>query len=126
MAAGTLVSSGSSLNMPTGSGSERLRRLTLHDNSDSTVTVLTGVAGHIYTILSISAADTSNSASTLGILINDGTNNIYLLNATTSLPASGSFVWNDRFVVEEDDTLKLLNGVGGCDWIVSYIDQDWT
>ena len=53
MAAGTLVSSGSSLNMPTGSGSERLRRATIHNLNADTQAILTGAAGHIYTIISV-------------------------------------------------------------------------
>ena len=36
-----------------------------------------------------------------------------------------TWVWNDRFVLEEDDDLDVYNAVAG-DWLVTYIDQDWT
>ena len=125
MAMGTLVSSGSSLNMPTGSGSERLRRATIHNLNGEVQEILSGVAGHIYTILSITAADQTGSAQNIQIRMNDGSNEIYIL-TTTSLPGNGSFCWNDKFVLEEDDDLDVYNSGAQCDWMVSYIDQDWT
>jgi len=125
MAAGTLVSSGSSLNMPTGSGSERLRRATIHALDDDTQEILSGTAGHIYTILSIIYSEHNNSAGYIKISINDGTNDIFLVNNTT-VAGYGTFVWNDKFVMEEDDDLDVYNASGNGDWIVSYIDQDWT
>ena len=36
------------------------------------------------------------------------------------------YVFNDKFVMEEDDDLDVYNTVTSGDWIVSYIDQDWT
>ena len=50
---GTLVSSGSSGSMPTGSGSERLRRATIHALNQGEQEILSGTPGHIYTIISI-------------------------------------------------------------------------
>ena len=31
-----------------------------------------------------------------------------------------------RTLMEEDDDLDVYNSVANGDWIVSYIDQDWT
>jgi hypothetical protein len=122
---GTLVSSGSSLNMPTGSGSERLRRLTYHNNNASTIEILSGTAGHIYTIISIIFCSVSNSVGTIDIKVNDGSNDVFVVRAQTH---SGyeSFVFNERIVLEEDDDLDVYNSVADGDWYVSYIDQDWT
>ena len=131
MAAGTLVSSpesgslGSSGNMPTGSGSERLRRATIHALNDDTQEILSGTAGHIYTILSIIFCEMNNEAGTIAIRINDGSNEIYLVNKV-SHSAHGTFVWNDKFVIEEDDDLDVYCSSGSGDWIISYIDQDFT
>ena len=124
MAAGTLVSSGSSLNMPTGSGSERLRRASIHNLNNDTQTILQGVAGHIYTILLISFNNQSGTASEIEITMNDGSNDIRLLR-NHSVPYPGSFVWNDKFVIEENDYIQVQNSVSSGDWIISYIDQDW-
>jgi len=124
MAAGTLVSSGSSLNMPTGSGSERLRRATINGLNNDTQEILSGTAGHIYTILSIIFNDQQGTSGTINILINDGSNDIKILR-NQAYSASGTFVWNDRFVLEEDDDLKVKNTSNEGDWIVTYIDQNW-
>jgi len=125
MAAGTLTSSGSSGNMPTGSGSERLRRATIQTLNNDNQTILTGVAGHIYTMLLIKATDQNNNAQTLTCWMNDGTQNISIFESV-SLPAYGTFVFSDRFVLEEDDTLTVHNSGANTDWLISYIDQDWT
>ena len=126
MAAGTLVSSGTSLNIPSGSGSERLRRVTVHGlNNGWQNNVISGTAGHIYTILSIVFCEVNNSASTINLKINDGANDIYLLNSH-SVSAKDTFVFSDKFVMEQDDDLDVYNSTADGDWIVSFIDQDWT
>ena len=125
MAAGTLVSSGSSLNMPTGSGSERLRRATIVGLNADTQEILSGTAGHIYTILSIIFCDGSNTSGTINIRMHNGTSDVHLL-TQHSHSAYGTFAWNDKFVLEEDDDLDVYNSVASGEWIVSYIDQDWT
>ena len=122
---GTLVSSGSSGNMPSGSGSERLRRITLNANSGAWTEVLSGTAGHIYTIISIIFCDNQAAAGTLGIRMNDGSNDIAIVDAQAHA-SYATFVFSDRFVLEEDDDLDVYNSGSHGDWIVSYIDQDWT
>jgi len=125
MAAGTLVSSGSSANIPSGSGSERLRRATINALNADTQEILSGTAGHIYTVISIIFCDMQEAAGSISIKLNDGSNDIQLL-SEASHASKGTFVWNDRFVMEEDDDLDVYNSVTAGDWIVSYIDQDWT
>ena len=112
------------MTIPSGSGSERLRRATLHSNAGNTE-ILSGTALHLYTILSITAADQKGIDTTLEIRINDGSQEIKIL-AAQVLPANGSFVWDNVFVMEEDDDLDVNNTGSDCDWMVSYIDQDWT
>ena len=125
MAAGTLVSSGSSASMPTGSGSERLRRATIIWLNNDTQEILSGTAGHIYTILSIIFKDDQAATGTINIRINNGSHDVYILGGQAHT-AGETFVWNDRFVMEEDDDLDVTNTVDSGHWIVSYIDQDWT
>ena len=124
MAAGTLVSSGSSGNMPTGSGSERLRRATIVGLNADTQEILSGTAGHIYTILSIIFCEQGDQAGTINIRINNGSTDIHLISGK-SVPAYGTFVFNDKFVIEEDDDLDVYNSTTNGDWYVSYIDQNW-
>ena len=121
MAAGTLVSSGSSLNMPTGSGSERLRRASINGLNADTQEILSGTAGHIYTVISIIFTDTQGAAGTIQLKLND----LYLL-STQSVSSTETFIWSDKFVMEEDDDLDVYNTCTNGDWFVSYIDQDWT
>ena len=110
--------------LPTGSGSERLRRVTLHGNSNATTEILSGTALHIYTILSIIFCDQQSAAGTLDIRVNNGSADIYLLENSAHV-ADATFVWNDRFVLEEDDDLDVFNSVTNGDWYVTYIDQNW-
>jgi len=125
-----LIVSGSSGNIPTGSGSERLRRAVLQGNDGTTNnawhTLLAGTAGHIYTILSVVCAEQQNgSGCTIEMQVDNGTNDTRILSAK-SIGNFGTFVWNDKFVLEEDDILEVRNTSTDCDWYVSYIDQDWT
>ena len=111
--------------IPSGSGTEVLKRAFLHDNNNSTTEILSGEANHIYTILSIIAADQTGSTQNINFMVNTGSADIYIL-TTTVLPANGSFVWNDKFVLYEDDDLDVYNSGSQCDWYVSYIEQDWS
>ena len=69
--------------------------------------------------------EVNNSASTINLKINDGANDIYLLNSH-SVSAKDTFVFSDKFVMEQDDDLDVYNSTADGDWIVSFIDQDWT
>ena len=121
---GTLVSSGSSANIPTGSGSERLRRASIYGLNAGWQEILSGTAGHIYTIISIIHFDIQGSGGTINFRINTG-GDVQLL-GSQAVDAAGTFVWNDRFVMEEDDDLDVFNTSVLGNWYVSYIDQDWT
>lgn len=111
--------------IPIGSGTEVLKRASIHDNNNSHTEILSGEANHIYTILSITAADQTGSSQNISIRVNTGSNDIYIL-PTTVLPGNGSFVWNDKFVLYEDDDLDVYNSGAQVDWYVSYIEQDWS
>tara|TARA_Y100000310_G_C20079769_1_gene533259 strand:+ start:84 stop:431 length:348 start_codon:yes stop_codon:yes gene_type:complete len=113
--------------IPSGSGTEVLKRVTLHANNNTRTEILSGTAGHIYTILCITFCDQSNAIGTVSIRVNDGANEIYICDLGGGThPAYGSFIWNDKFVMYEDDDLDVSNSSTNGDWYVSYIDQDWT
>ena len=106
--------------IPSGSGTEVLKRATKHANNAANFTILSGTANHIYTIISIICAEESTASGTISIKVNDGSNDIKLVPNLT-LGSRESFVFNDKFVLYPGDKLTM-----NCDWYVSYIDQDWT
>ena len=111
--------------IPSGTGTEVLKRAFIHDNNGGYGELLSGQTNHIYTILSITAADQTGSSQNISIRVNTGSNDIFIL-PTTVLPGNGSFVWNDKFVMYEDDDLDIYNSGAQVDWYVSYIDQDFS
>ena len=111
--------------IPSGSGTEVLKRVTVHANNAGWVEAISGTANHIYTILSIIFTDQQNASGTLAIRINDGSNDVRILQ-NQSHGAYETFVFSDKFVLEGDDDLDVYNSVTDGDWIISYIDQDWT
>ncbi len=113
------------MTIPSGSGTEVLKRAFIHDNNGGYGELLSGQTNHIYTILSITAADQTGSSQNISIRVNTGSNDIFIL-PTTVLPGNGSFVWNDKFVMYEDDDLDIYNSGAQVDWYVSYIDQDFS
>ena len=109
--------------IPSGSGSERLRRVTANDNTGWNE-ILSGIAGHLYTIISVIYCNRNSGTSIFSFRMNDGSNDIALVESTT-IAGYGTFVFNDKFVLEEDDDIDIYNSNTG-DWLISYIDQDWT
>ena len=113
------------MTIPTGGGTEVLKRVTSHNNNGLDE-ILAGELLHIYTILSIIFANnTTVTTESIQISVNDGSNDIVIVGYTV-IPSYGTFVFNDKFVMEGDDDLDLYNGHTNGDWYVSYIDQDWT
>ena len=125
---------------PTNSGSELLYRGTIHAQSNTISSFRfdngsIGTAGtssyavpalHIVTILSIVFTEEGNAASRIKLFMNDGANDIYLLDHQ-DIGARGTFVWNDKFVLVGGDKLIVtLADAGNMDVSFSYIDQDWT
>ena len=125
MADGTLVSSGTSANIPTGSGSERLCRASISTLNADWQEILSGTAGHIYTIISIIFCDQQGASGDIAIRLNNGSNDIRIVSGQDHA-AEATFVFNDKFVMEEDDDLDVYNSVTAGHWWVTYIDQDWT
>ena len=113
--------------IPSGSGTEVLKRVTKHANNGAWFEILSGTANHIYTILSVVFSNQTSSEYGISMRVNDGSNDIILLNDDgTKIGAYETFVFNDRFVLTGDDDLDVYNGHSDGDWYVSYIDQDWS
>ncbi len=111
-----------------GAGTEVLRRGYVDGMTNSEATLLTGVANHIYTVLSVTFSERNNASALLNMFcdIDGGGTDIHLL---TQEPNSGfgTFVFNDKFVLTGTDELNVsLQASGAVDVYISYIDQDWT
>ena len=121
------------MTIPTGSGTEVLKRATLGyatTTDENSHAIFTSTNNHIYLIKSIIILHRYNvSDATVDITVDPASGNDYYLLKGQGVPASGSFVWNDVFVVQGGDTLKFecaSGGTTGFDVLCTYIDQDWS
>ena len=113
--------------IPSGSGTEVLKRAFFNGNLNTEALLINGVADHIYTIISIIVCDAAGAAEVISIYTNPSGSGQVLLYHDIALPAKGTFVANDRFVMTGTDHLIVYSdGSSDCDVLVSYIDQDWT
>ena len=115
--------------IPSGAGTEVLKRAVAKRTDANEVTILTGVANHIYTILTVSICETAGNAETIGMYLDPSAagTNYEIIAIDTPLAVNATYVWNDRFIVSGTDQLHFKAG-GTCaiDIVTSYIDQDWT
>ena len=125
--------------IPSGSGTEVLKRTFIHAQSSTATSfrwdgtmATTGTntytvpANHIITVLNISFNEQGNATETIDIMVNDGTNTIYLLQSQT-LHAYNTFIWNDKIVLTGGDKLMIkTDTAANVDVFCSYIDQDWS
>ena len=111
--------------IPSGSGTEVLKRVYGNALSNAWTDILTGTANHIYTIISIVACETGSAAETISFSVDIGGTDLRIV-TNQSLPSDGTFTFNDKLVLTGTDKLKVYNTAGAVDWYVSYIDQDWT
>ena len=111
----------------TGAGTEVLRRYYASTQSAAWVVMINGVAGHIYSLLSLTIAETSNTPEDIGLRIMiDGSTECTIIEAGGEvLPAKGTFIWNDKLVLTGTDQLEVYVSTGDMDIYCSYIDQDW-
>jgi hypothetical protein len=115
---------------PTGSGSERLKSTQVMSQSATPLTYITGVALHIYTVISVIVSNQSTATDKtfdLYLTDSDGTSNVCRQVTSQGMGAYGTFVFNDRFSFEGDRKLRIItNASGNFDVTCTYIDQDWT
>ena len=117
-------------NQPTGSGTEIVKRAWAQSIDNNTTTVLiTGVDGHLYTILSLFVNNThaSETGEFIVRIFTDGSGYPYVMRKQAVGPLEG-FVCADRFVLTNTDQLQIYaaSGDGEFGAYVSYIDQDWS
>ena len=115
--------------IPSGSGTEVLKRGTFTVTSTADTKILDGVANHVYTVLSIIITETADADQTFGLFLDPsaGGTDYEIISFATALAADTTFIFNDRLVLTGTDELNFKAG-GSCDIdiVISYIDQDWT
>ena len=92
-------------------------------NSESVL--LNGVNGHTYTILSITICETAGAAETVDLYIDDGGGGTdYEILSAQAVGANETFVFNDKFVITDEDHLcAAAASSANIDIVVSYLDQ---
>ena len=116
---------------PTGSGSERLKRVSHQFNGNSQTSptndynILNGVALHIYIIISISCFNTFPGARDCIVNIKQDGSTLRKI-FKQSVGQDQTFIWNERLVLEGTDELYVFSNGNASEWWISYIDQDWT
>jgi hypothetical protein len=114
--------------IPSGSGTEVLKRGFFTVTGTTDTKILDGVANHIYTVLSISFCEVAGAAETFDLFLDPSAGGTdYEVVSDIALAANKTFIFNDRLVMTGTDELNFKAG-GTCDIdiIISYIDQDWT
>ena len=113
--------------IPSGSGTEVLKRAQANGNSNTPVSILTVAANHIVTILSIIICNIDTGTSvTYNIQVSPAGSGACYLMTTTPIPGASTFIWNDKFVMTAADVLIINSSSGDFELYVSYIDQDWS
>ena len=111
-----------------GAGTEVLRRGYVHAMTNSSTTLLAGVANHIYTVFSIIFCEQANADESIHMNIDaDSTGTSIALMYDQPIYGEQTFVWNDKLVITETDELSAqLSNAGNVDVWISYIDQEFT
>jgi len=114
--------------IPSGSGTEVLKRFTINSLSSTATSLIAGSANHIYTIISIIFTEGAGSSTELfECYVEPSGGTAVNIFREQSIPAYGTFTWNDKFVMTGTDNLRVkCNTSADIDVICSYIDQDWT
>jgi len=120
-----------SITNATAVGKEVIRRSYVDGAGETESTILTGVANHIMTIVSIVICDRSGQADNFFTLYVDydlGGTDLYLV-STQEVGAYNTFVWSDRFALTETDKLHMNGystaGTAQYDVWCTYIDQQF-
>ncbi len=114
--------------IPSGSGTEVLKRHYVHALSSTETALITGEANHIYTVISVVWTEQGDATEAVHMYVgyDAGSTDIYLM-SSQSLTSEQTFVWNDKFVLTGTDILytRAANSAN-IDVYITYIEQDHT
>ena len=110
-----------------GTGTEVLRRKFVHANNNADVALITGVADHIYTILSVIVCEMAGAAETFSLYVDPdtGTDNIYMT-SEERIPPQTTYIFSEKISVTNTDVLWIWTSAGNMDIYCTFIDQDWS
>ena len=113
--------------IPSGSGTEVLKRSVTTTTDSGAKKLIDGVADHVYTVLSIVVCETAGAAETFNLYVDNGSGTAYELLSDQAIGANKTFIFNDRLVLSGTQELTIITAsAADLDCIVSYIDQDWS
>jgi hypothetical protein len=118
------------MGIPSGGGTEVLKQAYIQGLSNTKQKIIDGGdADYIYTVLNIIFTETAGNAEELHITIypsaNSGNETAVLTRA--SLPAYGTYIWNEKLVLTGTDELLVeTGGSANVDVICNYILQDFS
>ena len=112
-------------------GKEVIRRSYIDNAGETEATVLTGVANHVMTIVSIVVVEVGGLTDSLFNMYVDydlGGTNLYLL-VNQAVGDNETFIWSDRFAITATDKLHIIGssaaGTAVYDVWCTYIDQQF-
>ena len=112
--------------IPSGTGTEVLKRGVFTVTDTTATKIIDGVANHIYTVLSIFITETAAASETFGLYVDAaaGGTDYEVVSLATVLGPDKTFVFNDRLILSGTDELVFLSGAAcDIDIVVSFIDQ---
>ena len=117
--------------IPSGSGTEVLKSTQLTALTNSAQTLITGVANHIYTVVSIVVCETiedTSDAIRIYLTDSDGSSNPVYIIYEQIVDSKQTFVFNDKFsFTGGTQKLQIITTTSAnMDVVCSYIDQDWS
>jgi hypothetical protein len=112
-------------------GKEVIRRSYIDGQAETEGTILTGVANHIMTIVSIVVVEMgglTDSKFNMYVDYDLGGTDLYLL-VNQAVGDNETFIWNDRFAITATDKLHIIGvsagGTAAYDVWCTYIDQQF-
>ena len=112
-----------------GTGTEVLRRSFWHANSNADRILITGVANHIYSVLSLIICNMGGSGDdelfSLYVDPDTGTDNIYMT-SEERIPPQTTYIFSEKISVTNTDVLWIWTSAGNMDIYCTFIDQDWS
>ena len=112
-------------------GKEVIRRSYIDGQAETDGTIITGVANHIMTVISIiicERAGLSDAYFDLYVDYDLGGTDLKLM-ASQNVPSGGTYIVNDRFAITATDKLHIIGtsagGTAAFDVWCTYIDQQF-
>jgi hypothetical protein len=118
------------MTIPFGTGSEVVKTFKWEElDNTPEVAIITGVADHIYTVISMIFTNSRAGSGNLHVKITDSSAaNPNFIVKNQAIPEDGTFIWSDKFSIVGADRLYCYMGSASddVDVYVTYVDQDWT